>query len=694
MSLQAALRALEDKDRELESLRRFPPNSSDEEDEDPDNDDAISVATSAEEDSDPEPYDPAYDPLKLFCCPCRAYLSIDSFSAKQKKEPDNEERYCLRHTSTSCFNTHYSKPERLANEKAPPDVYGVAIDDDDSSDDDDFIAKKRTTSRTASAKKESKSSSSSAQTPSRNSKPKHHHHNDTSIHGTAEQLFLDSFESDSDNDSVDSFAFPGPQTTTPPNRVIVLDDSDDSDDTPLTRPPPSSTTHRGHQNMRVDTNSRDVDDIDAAFERREEEDDLVHRPSPRRSVGTPLMRRKSVVEDDDDDSDEVPLTRPTPPSATRRGQRSVRMDTNPVDDIDAAFEKFEEDEEEFPRRSVGTPAGRRKSVVDDDDDDSDEIPLTRPTPTSTTRRGRNVHVDTNSRDVDGIDPAFERREEEEELVHRPSPRKSVGTPLMRKKSVVDDSDDDSDEVPLTRPTRTSTARRGQRNVLVDTKPVAPPVRRLSELEEEEIEDEWDFNDLARLKRMEDKEEEWRRDLTATTNTAIAKSSPVVISSDEEEDKIVRPSSASRRSVVAVGKSQPVVISSDDDEEDAVVCPPSEGRRNGVGKARGIQKRVVSDSEGQSDGCVQTPTRKRLTRGGGSDKKRRCIGADVEVEMGQEEGVGGRVTRGSLRASGVKKRARRDVESGDDGDSDGLEEYPKQTPRSIKKHRVVVSDEDD
>ncbi|KAJ3349628.1 hypothetical protein HDU83_000393 [Entophlyctis luteolus] len=115
-------------------------------------DDAVSVATStdtqhsSEDDSDYKHDDPSRPPLHmLYCQPCRKFVSVDSFSAKQQKERDYRERYCLRHTSTSSYDRTYSVPESLPEQPTIPELF--AMDESHDSDETETPAVWNTTSK-------------------------------------------------------------------------------------------------------------------------------------------------------------------------------------------------------------------------------------------------------------------------------------------------------------------------------------------------------------------------------------------------------------------------------------------------------------------------------------------------------------------------------------------------------------------
>lgn len=48
---------------------------------------------------------------KLYCCVCCDYFVEDDFSASQRRVATDNERFCLRHTSASSFNSSFKKPE-------------------------------------------------------------------------------------------------------------------------------------------------------------------------------------------------------------------------------------------------------------------------------------------------------------------------------------------------------------------------------------------------------------------------------------------------------------------------------------------------------------------------------------------------------------------------------------------------------
>ena len=50
---------------------------------------------------------------RLWCCICGEERVLDDFSDKMRRESD-EERYCLRHTSTSAFGSTFKKPKKEA----------------------------------------------------------------------------------------------------------------------------------------------------------------------------------------------------------------------------------------------------------------------------------------------------------------------------------------------------------------------------------------------------------------------------------------------------------------------------------------------------------------------------------------------------------------------------------------------------
>ncbi|KAI8894212.1 hypothetical protein BC833DRAFT_568540 [Globomyces pollinis-pini] len=72
---------------------------------------------------------------KFFCCFCGKFLASSDFSKIQLDLPNNQERYCLRHTSTSSFNRSYRKPETLkplpiSDSDSEQEVSDSSIEDD------------------------------------------------------------------------------------------------------------------------------------------------------------------------------------------------------------------------------------------------------------------------------------------------------------------------------------------------------------------------------------------------------------------------------------------------------------------------------------------------------------------------------------------------------------------------------------
>ncbi|KAJ3117577.1 NADH-cytochrome b5 reductase [Physocladia obscura] len=113
-----------------------------------DNDDSESDDSSELDPNNPPPY-------MLYCDPCADFVSEDSFSAKQRKETNFHLRYCLRHTSTSSFDTAFAQPEKIIEANVLPDIYGVS-DDSDSSKSSDKNKTKSKSPKSRSIKKEAK----------------------------------------------------------------------------------------------------------------------------------------------------------------------------------------------------------------------------------------------------------------------------------------------------------------------------------------------------------------------------------------------------------------------------------------------------------------------------------------------------------------------------------------------------------
>ena len=77
----------------------------------------------------------------LHCSICDRFRHPDDFSSKQKKPENDLNRYCLRHSSTSCFNQSYRRPPplpaHLIHDTSSDSSSNVVVADDDVDDDDD-----------------------------------------------------------------------------------------------------------------------------------------------------------------------------------------------------------------------------------------------------------------------------------------------------------------------------------------------------------------------------------------------------------------------------------------------------------------------------------------------------------------------------------------------------------------------------
>jgi hypothetical protein len=85
-----------------------------------------SPTESEEEDYEYSDEDAPLEVQQLWCGMCSEWFHPDSFSVKQQKEP--HERYCLRHTSTSCFGRTFTRPP-------PPAPSESSSQSDDEADD-------------------------------------------------------------------------------------------------------------------------------------------------------------------------------------------------------------------------------------------------------------------------------------------------------------------------------------------------------------------------------------------------------------------------------------------------------------------------------------------------------------------------------------------------------------------------------